>query len=72
MTDELIPDKIIGLLEHWIEHNNSHVKSFNTWAEKIKQAGFVLAAENVIHAVERMNEATEYLKQAQQEVRSGE
>jgi hypothetical protein len=68
MTDEFTPAKLSNLFEHWIEHNTSHVESFNTWAGKIKQAGYTEAAENIVFAAEKMNESIEHLKKAQQEI----
>ena len=66
MTEELTPHKLSHLFEHWIEHNNSHMESFNTWAEKIQQAGYDKAAENIVLAAEKMQESTKHLEKAQQ------
>ena len=64
----MTPHKLSHLFEHWIEHNSSHIESFNTWAEKIEQAGYEKAAANIIHAAEKMQESTEHLEKAQKEL----
>ena len=68
MTDELTPDKISDLIEHWIEHNNSHIKSFNTWADTIEHADFNKTAMNIISAAKKIDESNEYLKKALKEI----
>lgn len=35
--DEMV--KLKHLLEHWIEHNDEHVKTYRDWAEKALAAG---------------------------------
>jgi rubrerythrin len=32
-------EKLKHLLEHWIEHNNAHVKTYSDWAEKAEALG---------------------------------
>jgi len=32
-------EKLKHLLEHWIEHNEAHVKTYNEWAVKVKSLG---------------------------------
>jgi len=32
-------DKLKHLLEHWIEHNNAHVKTYEEWAAKAESLG---------------------------------
>lgn len=32
-------EKLKHLLEHWIEHNDSHIKTYNEWAEKVASLG---------------------------------
>ncbi|MCD4703551.1 MAG: hypothetical protein K8R64_04545 [Methanosarcinaceae archaeon] len=64
MKDTLDEDKLEHLLGHWIEHNESHSQSFNDWAEKLETAGFGNVAEQIRQASARMDESTEYLRQA--------
>ena len=32
-------DKLKHLIEHWIEHNQEHVKTYSEWAGKALKAG---------------------------------
>ncbi len=32
-------EKLKHLLEHWIEHNDAHVKTYNEWAIKAESLG---------------------------------
>ena len=32
-------DKLKHLLEHWVEHNNAHVKTYAEWASKAESLG---------------------------------
>lgn len=32
-------DKLKHLLQHWIEHNNDHVKTYEEWASKSEELG---------------------------------
>jgi hypothetical protein len=68
MTNELTLNKITNLIEHWIEHNNSHIESFNSWAGKIEQANFAQSAKNITLAAQKMNESNEHLKRALKEL----
>ena len=68
MTKELTLNKITNLIEHWIEHNNSHIESFNSWAEEIEQADFAQSAKSIKLAAQKMNESNEYLKSALEEL----
>ncbi|WP_440952694.1 hypothetical protein [Methanococcoides sp. FTZ1] len=69
MVEELDEGKLEHLLEHWIEHNESHSKSFNDWIIKLDAAGFGEVAEYIRTAAVKMDECTEYLKQAKEVVR---
>ncbi len=51
-------------MEHWIEHNESHVKSFNEWGRKIEEAGYDQVAEKILEAARKMEECTQKLQQA--------
>jgi len=51
-------------MEHWIEHNESHVKSFNEWGRKIGEAGYDEVAEKILEAARKMEECTQKLQQA--------
>ena len=56
-----------NLLQHWIEHNESHIKSFMERAEQIQEIS-ILAAQDLRDAAEMMNKCTEILKRAKRDL----
>ncbi len=68
MTDTLDEDKLEHLLGHWIEHNESHSRSFNDWAENLEAAGFDDVAERIRKASASMDESTAHLRQAKEPI----
>ncbi len=52
------------MIEHWIEHNESHIQSFKEWAQKAKKDGFLEAAEDILEAANKVEEANELLNKA--------
>jgi len=66
MAEKIDEAKLAHLIEHWIEHNESHSKSFRDWAVKIETAGFIDAAKAILMAAERLDESSEFLKKARE------
>ena len=56
--------RITKLLEHWIEHNDEHVKRIRDVAEEASSAGLQDVAENMQLAAEKGDEVTMHLKKA--------
>lgn len=62
-------EKLIKLLEHWVNHNDDHAKNYRNWAEKAKEkdmakAGALLedAAEMTMSISKKFEEAAELIK----------
>lgn len=55
------------LLEHWIEHNQSHSKSFRERALQIKEISEA-AARDIQEAAELMDKCTEMLQKAKKDL----
>jgi len=66
ITEELSHDNLSHLIEHWIEHNDSHIKSFKEWAEKAKKDGFLEASEDILEAASKVEEANKLLDKARE------
>ncbi len=64
ITEELSHENLSHLIEHWIEHNESHIQSFREWAQKAKKDGFLEAAEDILEAANKVEEANELLNKA--------
>ena len=68
MTEkELTKTTAKTLLNHWIEHNQSHSASFRERAEQIEKVS-EKAAEDIKQAAELMDKCTEMLKKAMQDL----
>ena len=52
------------LLEHWINHNGSHVNSYNDWAEKAKKENFKEVSLLIKKASKLTGEISEIFKEA--------
>jgi hypothetical protein len=64
MTEELSHENLSHLIEHWIEHNETHIDNYKEWAQKAKLDGFLEASENMLDAANKIKEANEYLSKA--------
>jgi hypothetical protein len=51
-TEMAADEKIARLLEHWIQHNDDHIRSYREWAEKARAQGLAEAAAKIDEAVE--------------------
>lgn len=69
MVEELDEGKLEHLLGHWIEHNESHSKSFKDWLVRLEDSGFIEVADQIRAASLKMDECSEHLKQAKDAVR---
>ena len=67
MENELSKDSVKRLLNHWIEHNESHSASFR---ERAKQMAGVSekAAQDIEQAAVLMDQCTQMLKKAMQDL----
>ncbi|HEY3362435.1 MAG TPA: hypothetical protein VGK06_11620 [Methanosarcina sp.] len=54
------------MIEHWIEHNESHIESFKEWAQKAKKDGFLEASEDILEAASKIEESNKYLHRAKE------
>lgn len=55
------------LLEHWIEHNESHSRSFRDRARQVEEIS-KQAAWDIMEAADIMDRCTEQLKKAKKEL----
>lgn len=64
MSEKLDNKKLSHLIDHWVEHNESHVSSFREWAERAKKDGFLEASEDILEAAKKVEEANDLLTKA--------
>ena len=55
-------DKLKHLLEHWLEHNEAHVKTYNEWAIRLGESAKAEKAESL-----KIKELSAILKQIAEE-----
>lgn len=63
MSENIDTQKIEHLLDHWIEHNNSHLHSFEEWSDKIKNSGYATVASQILDAASKMEECNKKLSE---------
>lgn len=68
MTEEITEIKVKHLLDHWIEHNEIHSKSFRDWAKKLKAANFGDVSECILLAADKIDGSSVYLEKAKERI----
>ncbi|MBI4653854.1 MAG: hypothetical protein HY752_02520 [Nitrospirae bacterium] len=56
--------KLKHLLEHWIEHNNDHVKTYMVWASKVELLGKKELSDILKQIAEESKKLDELFKKA--------
>ncbi|MBF0201290.1 MAG: hypothetical protein HQK66_08245 [Desulfamplus sp.] len=59
-----LEDKLMVLLKHWIDHNDSHMKTYLSWAEKAREGKLDKAAHHLEGAARASQEIGTYLGDA--------
>lgn len=57
-------EKLSRLLEHWVQHNEEHVRSYREWAGKARDDGLSDAAAQIDRAAEATTSVTELFQKA--------
>jgi len=60
--------KLSVVIDHWIEHNESHMAEYQKWAEKAGQLGLESAKTNIQKAIEDLNQCNLDLKKTLKEL----
>ena len=56
--------KLTVVIEHWIEHNESHVSEYKKWAEKAGGRGLEWTKTEMEEAIAKVSLANHHLKEA--------
>ena len=59
-------DKLVKMVEHWIHHNEEHVRSYRDWAQR----ALVLGQEEVRSVLEQIANDTQLQTQSFEKIRS--
>ena len=59
-----LEEKLITLLSHWVDHNESHKDNFVAWADRAEEGNFSEVARHLKEAGALSHQVTEALKKA--------
>ncbi len=59
-------EKLTTLLNHWIDHNDSHQVDYKKWAAQAREEGFNDVVDKILEALQLFQEGNQRLRQAQQ------
>ncbi|MDY6970301.1 MAG: hypothetical protein SVR08_16835 [Spirochaetota bacterium] len=62
-------EKLIKLLDHWIEHNVEHADGYSKWAAKAKEFGKNKVHDEIIMAIQHIKNANVSLGNALDEMK---
>ena len=63
-------EKVDRLLEHWIQHNDDHARSYREWAEKLTDNDLAEAAPLLEEAADLTMRISERFEQARARIKS--
>ncbi len=56
--------KLLVVIEHWIEHNESHMGEYKKWAQTAGELGLDLVKTEIEEAVEKLTQSNKHLEKA--------
>jgi hypothetical protein len=56
--------KLSVVIEHWIEHNESHMGEYKKWAHTAGELGLNLVKAEIEEAVEKLSQSNKHLEKA--------
>ena len=56
--------KLSVVIEHWIEHNESHMGEYKKWAQTAGELGLDLVKTEIEEAVEKLSQSNQHLEKA--------
>ena len=56
--------KLLTVVHHWIEHNESHLDEYRKWGERASRLGLETVRANIEAAVEKLSESNSHLRKA--------
>jgi hypothetical protein len=56
--------KLSVVIEHWIEHNQSHMGEYKKWAQTAGELGLIKVKAEIEEAVEKLSQSNKHLEQA--------
>jgi hypothetical protein len=56
--------KLSVVIEHWIEHNESHMGEYKKWAHTAGELGLDMVKTEIEGAVEKLSQSNKHLEKA--------
>ena len=56
--------KLSIVVEHWIEHNQSHMGEYRKWAQTAGELGFEMVKAEIEEAIEKLSQCNHHLEKA--------
>jgi len=56
--------KLSVVIEHWVEHNESHMGEYKRWAQTAGELGLDSVKAEIEKAMEKISQSNEHLKKA--------
>ena len=56
--------KLSIVVEHWIEHNQSHMGEYRKWAQTADELGFEMVKAEIEEAIEKLSQCNRHLEKA--------
>ena len=56
--------KLSVVMEHWIEHNESHMGEYKKWAQTAGELGLDKVKAEIEEAVEKLSQSNKHLEKA--------
>ncbi|OGQ09791.1 MAG: hypothetical protein A2026_11240 [Deltaproteobacteria bacterium RBG_19FT_COMBO_46_12] len=56
--------KLSVVIEHWVEHNESHMGEYKKWAQRAGEMGLDLVKSEIEEAVEKLSQSNRHLEKA--------
>ena len=63
-------EKLSIVVEHWIEHNQSHIAEYQKWVERAGVLGLELVKAEIKEAIGKLSLANHHLEQARKALTS--
>ncbi len=62
--------KLLIVIEHWIEHNEAHLGEYQKWAQRAGGMGLKLVKEEIEEAIGELRQSNGHLEKALKTLRS--
>jgi hypothetical protein len=56
--------KLVAVIRHWVEHNESHLDDYRRWGETAAKLGLASVKTEINAAVEKLSQSNDHLKKA--------